>query len=444
MPTEIVVEVKRFLSSDAPKSKLLRQFPVNQSSFLPADSERPKMDLPDEFIPSLDRPVILRKFNKLSAAAIRGIVSKWWEKIDIREKRSSTKELGRLIRKVEGKGHNRQKLIGFILDKFWPQGLNLSQISDLDFCSLLEQPDSFKWTLMAAESKEIDSAVFQVIPEQLICALKQDLQPLFTIHTCLRPHPELPLLVLRVQLFDQKRCGPESAQNPAPAYNSTRKLISRAPTYVVLPFNISSVGFSFGTDLYTKLIINSICKSVHSKNKVKLAKVDKLPVRNLNTVAFLHGLSRYANAQGVWRAYADRKVDSSPLDNPHNHEIVQGREQLKWSLQSQTGKAMMRFKGRTNIPEPTATSAEKLRYKSLLPVPRVDFIIESEKSPEKQAKFKLSLWGTDVFGGLHELCDKGYMDINRVPGWLTGENGPRSGKIINGEFYSEDISHRNL
>ncbi|CUS24414.1 LAQU0S16e01178g1_1 [Lachancea quebecensis] len=402
------------------------------------------MDLSKEFIPSLDRTVVLKKFSKLSTTAVRNIISKWWEKIDTNERRSSAKGMGRMLRKIEGRGNNRQRLIASILDRFWPQGLSLLQISDLDFCNLFEQPNSYKWTLMTAENKEMNTAAPQAIPEQLICALKKDLQPLFIIHTCIRQHPELPLLVLRVQLFDQKRCGLANTQNSASACDSADKLVSRAPTYVVLPSNIPAVIFSFGTDLYTKLIMNSICRSVHLKNKVKLARVDKFPVRNLNTVAFLSGLTRYSNALGTWRGYADSKIDSSPLSNPDNHEVVRGRELLERSLQSSVGKAMMRFKGRINSTELSGTSMDRSMYNSVLPVPRVDFIIQSGKSPENQATLKLSLWGTDVFGGLHELCDKNYMDVERVPGWLTGENGPRSGKIISGEFHGEDAPHHVL
>ena len=49
----------------------------------------------------------------------------------------------------------------------------------------------------------------------------------------------------------------------------------------------------------------------------------------------------------------------------------------------------------------------------------------------------MRLQGSDVFGGIKELALKRIVDITKIPGWLTGENGASSGAIVNGRFHED-------
>ena len=75
------------------------------------------------------------------------------------------------------------------------------------------------------------------------------------------------------------------------------------------------------------------------------------------------------------------------------------------------------------------------QYASLVPVEKTEFTLKNQV-PEStdQVVIKFRFRGNDIFGGLHELCDKQLIDIDKVPGWLAGENGVESGTIDEGMF----------
>lgn len=83
------------------------------------------------------------------------------------------------------------------------------------------------------------------------------------------------------------------------------------------------------------------------------------------------------------------------------------------------------------------------RYSSLVPIEKVGFTLKNEIN-SRIITIKLKFNGNDIFGGLHELCDKNLINIDKVPGWLAGENGSFSGTIMNGDFQREQVAKGGL
>lgn len=362
---------------------------------------------------------------------LNDLVLDWWQRFGNKKAFASSKEVTKLLHRVKEQGGRKQVLVKIILARFWPEGLNLTQLSEIDFKDLFLRPASYKWVSYSAKNDAGELTRLQIIPDQVLAALKHDLKGLFMIHTALVEHPSLPILVLRVQLFDQNQHVPISDLGAQEKIRGKGKLVSRAPFYVLFPHNTSTVIFSHGTDLYAKLIMNSIFKLITLKNNVKMERSEKLPVRNLNSLAVLRGLSRSANALGVWTTYANAKIEQSPLEAPEKHELLQRTA----ALTDARDKSMLRFKGRRR----SASEHLDERFASTDPIQSADFLLKDSLNAVDSITVKLKVRGTDIFGGLHELCDENYIDIDKVPGWLTGENGPRSGIIENGDFHADEI-----
>ena len=114
-----------------------------------------------------------------------------------------------------------------------------------------------------------------------------------------------------------------------------------------------------------------------------------------------------------------------------NHQSAAGRDTIPSTTDplELKKKSMLRFKGRQY--------SGNDEYDSEIPVEKVSFTIRNfvKKLPGiHQLSIKLKLSGKDVFGGLHELCDKGMLDVDHIHGWICGENGNKSGTVSNDDF----------
>lgn len=82
-------------------------------------------------------------------------------------------------------------------------------------------------------------------------------------------------------------------------------------------------------------------------------------------------------------------------------------------------------------------------FSSVAPVRFVEYELQEKvaEDDDELSQIKVKFIGNDVFGGLHELASMAYredsavIDPRTVPGWLTGEEGMKSGKVRNGKFY---------
>jgi len=59
---------------------------------------------------------------------------------------------------------------------------------------------------------------------------------------------------------------------------------------------------------------------------------------------------------------------------------------------------------------------------------------EEEINDSWQPSIRLSFQGSHVFAGIRQLVEKGIIDGEKMPGWMTGEVGVSIGVVKNGRM----------
>ncbi|SCV03247.1 LAME_0H08900g1_1 [Lachancea meyersii CBS 8951] len=371
--------------------------------------------------------VIYRKLLKLSRDIRHEFAQRWLSRAGTSQWRSISKVLARASHATDKKADT--KICRYLAAKMCVLGINLGQLAELDCLDVFENGNQHRWSVLTATDAKRKRVSLRVVPEKVVSSLVKDLEGLFRIHTYVKTHPRLPLLILRVQIFDLE--DPTQSSRPA----------SRMPFYVALPHNSATLIFSAFADVGAKLIVSSVMRCVCHKDGIVFEKIRKTPIRNLDTVAVLCNITRDANAMGPWSDYASSAIEPSPLNIAKLRELPKLSSLRASSLKE---RSRLRFRGAmlqsSRIAAKTGeqSSHQVPEYSSSLAVPRVDFTVHNKSANSQDVRFKMKLFGTDVFGGLHELCDHNYIDLEKMPGWIAGENGPRNGTIYNGDF-KEDM-----
>ena len=298
------------------------------------------------------------------------------------------------------------------------------------------------------------------------------------------------------------------------------QIIPHKPFYILLPISsphvihTPPVGDSVGTKLIMQTLETTLSytnvrreaqksntglsSSVLTKTKIKIFPDSDVPtpIRNLEAIFTLKGISRFGSSMGPWTPYADDLVDIGVFGNELRHQALQPEQyvDLGPGEDSDTGQAerervaALKFKGckwrakskefsstqdKENYEQgtqgehdfPNSDQVDGTRevvndaYASVVPIHECNFEIENtlshffrqrqrkasvQKKPKRGAaakdskdsyfRFKLSLFGSDVFGGLHELAVNEYVNPYETPDWLTGESGTIGGVVKTGRF----------
>lgn len=153
----------------------------------------------------------------------------------------------------------------------------------------------------------------------------------------------------------------------------------------------------------------------------------------------LCGANREANSLGAWRIYAKGWVDGSPLAADRFEA-----EQVTVEGDSGTGKREMLARVRFGMkPRRKNTLAVEDDVDEEIVTPaleRVEWrIVHGYPDHEgRGATFSPSmtmrLEGVNVFHGVYQGICEGWVDGERVPGWLTGEEGRTEGRVRDGRI----------
>lgn len=436
------------------------------------------IELKDDFIPNFDRKILLKQLLKLPLSTLCDLTLSWFSKFNI----SNYKDEAMLAASMEyfkKKKVRRRVLASKILIQYWPRGLNLYQIAQIESYLMIHKPNNYSWSSSTAWNASQQKSILNIDPQKFIRNLRRDLSKFYLTSLYIFKYPELPLIVCRVQLFDFNNAFLNSLPDrnskteilPSIIHKSMEKeLVSRRPFYIAFPENSPTIIHSGDSDSYAQLILLSVQKTISEREPIIVRANDTSLVQSLESIVFLHGPSRYSESLGPWKSYADSSFDISPLSNTEAHMSATGKRTISNEVSTddlnsselkriKLENTMMKFKGSKegirvqkikelkNLHERTHNLNGKSSfaqldiptpYSSLIPVEKIEFTLINEL-PEMDGgitiKFKFK--GNDVFGGLHELCDNDLIDISKVPGWLTGENGISSGTIYNGDFLKD-------
>jgi len=468
----------------------------NLSIFTMVKRKRPQNPgiLSNSYVPPLEPRVLVKELAKLSTKSLYNIVELWLalpitQPIPTKRQRrkgktqadivKGAKEIVKMLQSTSSA--KKRKLIDRIMVDFYPEGLNTLQLAQLDIQLMIEKPKLYSWVSSTAkiaqktESNEeledsLQDFILSLDAQSFLDHLIKNLSNLYLTHIYISRHPKLPLIIIRIQMYEYvHRKHHKRAKIITQGKRNNPDIASRKPYYLAIPTSSPNIIHSASNedDLASKLILQAVEITISSSlRQVRLIKNNNPPVKTLEAMNILAGVSRYGNMLGSWAPYADGIVDIGPLGQIESHIIlnpdITGIYDGKDT--SERGKrktiAALRFKGTTGKapdkkPHPqlndkhqhdkdhgeSEDDTETSEYASIVPLQTGEFYIQNQLKKKKNLRVietapsvRLRLFGKDVFAGLHELAVEGVIDPVKIPSWLTGEEGLSRGIIKNGQF----------
>lgn len=434
--------------------------------------------LPNTYVPVLSKDTLSAVLNRLQKLSLIALVLLWprlkntQPQLDKENASNSQVELNRMARndaqdmKENEKKWTKAKIIDKILYEYWNRGLNLLQLAQVDCQLVVDNSNAFLWNLSTVRDVENKEIPLSLAPKVFLNALAAELSKLFLSYIYVCKHPNMPLILVRVQVFDLL---PQASRGKGRPRLLHPHITSHKPYFLAFPSNSPHLIHSPGSDLVSQVILTVVedCLSQNRREQHRLTTpTNQKAVRSLESMHILKSSSRFANSLGAWTPYADGTVDCSPLANISKQLDHKASQEVAVSKQDQFRKlANIRFKGTA---EGTLKSErlyddirplkkakisngqliqrfdEEGRFSSIAPVRFAQFELnEKIEDNEELSLVTMKLIGTDVFAGLHELAANAFneheavVDPRTIPGWLTGEEGINSGKVINGRFESD-------
>lgn len=466
------------------------------------------MELEDTFIPKLREDVVYRKLAKLTLDQLCEVILKWFRKFGGGSHGEDIK-LGQVettVRVFQTQKVNKKTVISRIMYVYWPDGLNVYQLAELDCVAMMQRSKEHKWKSKYMINPLNEKTIgFMMDPKNFKQALNNEVSKLHLTHMFLCKHTTLPVIVVRIQSYETNNSFLSSVGKNGIILNlqtlddkleksQNDDLISRKPFYIVFALNCPFIIHSSQEDSYTQYILDCVTRILSQRDPMILKDRNNTAITSLEKILILDGPSRFGNSMGLWSKYAEGKLELTPLGDIEKHESYKGRKIIVRKFDEITEddenpelkrlrkeKNMIRFKGskdgivnqkileikksltKIHALDDRVSRVTLSKYTSLVPTRKVEFkIIRDEwKHPDlnddidleiidQQAEFpispsiKISMKGNDVFGGLHQLCDQNLINVDKIPGYLTGENGLNSGVIINGEFVKVEAKKSGL
>ncbi|VUG18550.1 DEBR0S3_14334g1_1 [Brettanomyces bruxellensis] len=448
--------------------------------------------LSNSYVPPLEPRVLVKELARLSTKSLYNIVELWLALPvtqplpTTRQKRKgktqadivkSAKEILKMLQNTSSS--KKRKLIDRIMVDFYPNGLNTLQLAQLDIQLMIEKPKLYSWVYSTAKiAKQTQSGdelkdslqdfILSLDAQSFLDHIIKNLSNLYLTHIYISRHPELPLIIIRIQMYEYTHRKHHKRAQTITHHGKRNNpdIISRKPYYLAIPTSSPNIIHSASNedDLASKLILQAVEITLSTSfRQVRLMKNKNPPVKTLQAMNILTGVSRHGNMLGSWAPYADGIVDIGPLGEIEDHILlnpgITGSYDGKEASERENRKtiAALRFKGTTgSVPNEKSYSGknnkpdtvidedkseddtEKNEYASVVPLQTGEFFIQNalkkKNNSEMPPSVRLRLFGNDIFAGLHELAVEGVIDPVKIPSWLTGEEGLNRGIISKGQF----------
>lgn len=386
----------------------------------------------------------------------------------------------------------KREVLERILEGDWRHGISLRQLAMADLRYMDDHPASLRWT--ALELSRIDArknATEAVTPDDwsrnvprtqastFVKALQHEIAPLVKAHYHLARSSTLPLTLLRIFIIDSPYQSPR--QTPEVFADSSRVVYVAFPDSC--PFVYTSITATTGskpagpttssvaTDPRSlqRLVRDAIPKALSRPQERYTLKPTSLAAKNLPTLLALRGPGRSTAANGAFSIFADSAIEGSPLD-PRPANTVSAEEHIR------SGKTMIEDKENEISAEQPIESSTKRKpadsnpmlsptFKkrclavesrfgtaggSLAPAPldRLDIRLLDHPAPDDDEDYgsssslpavSLTFTGSDVIGGIRKLAELGIVDPERMPSWMTGEEGVSMAVVRGGNRLRKDI-----
>jgi central kinetochore subunit Mis15/CHL4 len=390
----------------------------------------------------------------------------------------------------------KREIIDRILDGDWRRGISLQQLAMIDFQHLQDNDTALRWTALklvplhnsenstdasddSCKSRKRrkltqDPPLYpQIQPATFISALYSEISSLVKAHYQMQtifPTPTSTLPVLRLHLSS-------SPYMHTTTQNSTLFLEPARTLYIALPNSCPYIYVALSgppvpstakdaNATTTKMDIASLKRTVLSAIPKALSRPHErwsleptdLTAKSLRAICALRGNGRSGASGGAFSIFAEGEVDTSPLD-PRVDGAEDGKE-MKVQTFKRKRNILAERDGNINAAKVVETVAKRFgvvgveenvsnennsrepaktlataKAPSAPALDRVFVRIESDKP--NAMHFNFTFGGSDVFAGLRQLAELGCVNAEKMPSWLTGEEGAsiitvRDGVVVDG------------
>ncbi|CAM1503953.1 Fc.00g015440.m01.CDS01 [Cosmosporella sp. VM-42] len=359
----------------------------------------------------------------------------------------------------------------------------------------LKQPskDGEEEEVLKVNKKSLNIPRFH--PSTFLQNLQAQVLPDVKAHYHFHRPKDLPVLLLRIFVIDSPyntdlALSSRDATGTAANFDSSRTVYiafpDGAPALYVTKSQSTGPASAGESKSLRSLIADGVPKALSRPRERYTLKATSLTSKNLEALLEKKGSGRTNAAGGGWSIYADEKNKKSPLDTvlptpPLSRESSHASQGKKRGLplrQSQRAAKRARLAAKArfgdsgivtdgkgiervdivlqdpfpatvtteeNIDDP-AQPEEEDRGTAKRRRSKIDAAIKEANAPDDDAAdearkpgqwtptIKISFSGTHVWAGIRQLVETGVVDGERMPGWMTGEEGVTTGLVRHGRI----------
>ncbi|KAE8145393.1 centromere protein Chl4/mis15/CENP-N [Aspergillus avenaceus] len=362
----------------------------------------------------------------------------------------------------------KREVVDRILEGDWRHGVTLRQLAMVDLRYLDNHPASLRWTALeltrigadGGESSLTDglACVPRIHASTFLNNVQQQISPLVKAHYYLARSHSLPLTFLRIFVTTSPYQHPRhSAETLTDSSRVIYVAFPDSSPYVYTSIASSSSSRSstnaFATDVRSlqRIVRDAIPKALSLPQQRYALKATSLTAKNLQALLALRGPGRSNRANGAFSIFADAVADGSPLD-PRPSNTVPPEELINQSKLEAPAKDTESRKENDSMTQPSGKRHRDSDTDILIPpkrkvaihsrfgtsgylssasLDRFDVRIldrpqsddDDEEADSAQPTVSLTFAGSDVIAGIRKLAELGIVDPERMPSWMTGEEG---------------------
>ena len=346
----------------------------------------------------------------------------------------------------ERKGAKREVIDRMLLCD-WKEGIALRQLAMVDMRDLDDHPSRLRWTALQltriGQQDQDEASLPRMSASTFLTNLQHQISPLVKAHYHLSRSSSL-MTFLRIFMTDSPYQYPRESPQ---LFTDSSKIV-----YVAFPDSSPFIYTSFasskkatvgGTRDLRHIITEAIPKALSRPHERYSLEPTALSAKDLSALLALRGSGRSNNANGAFSIFADAVVEPGPLD-PRPSHTVSSEELHKGREGEITEKVDM-------TPPPPAKKRKQTIHSrfgtvgTLSSVPLDRLHVKMLDPPSTTTSIgsgfpmlSLTFAGSDVISGIRKLAELGIVDPERMPSWMTGEEGVSVASVRRGRRVLQD------
>ncbi|KAI7978610.1 hypothetical protein EIK77_006945 [Talaromyces pinophilus] len=394
----------------------------------------------------------------------------------------SVEEIREAYEEMRQRKGGKREVIDRVLEGDWRHGITLGQLAMVDIQYLEDHPKAQTWSAFrlglvdkkrqlgeTEEGGDLLACLPRLHAATFLSNLQREIAPMVKAHYHLARSKAYALIYLRIFITDSPYHQP---RHGAGTYLDSARIL-----YIAFPDSSPYVYTSMSASTGTRtgpsaaplmndpralrgIVRDALPKALSKKNERYKLEATALTAKSLETMLALRGAGRTNEANGAFSIFADAVLEGTPID-PRQATTVAPEEYLATEDQENAPSDQQDLKRKGSDPHngKAASPATKRRKLTVLSrfgisgtsssqalLNRLDIRLQDRPGVEEdddndedsdagdgQYTMSLSFTGNNVIAGFRKLAELGVVDPNRMPSWMTGEEGVSSAKIRGGK-----------